>query len=177
MPDKHETEELIALLTANQTRLRAYVLSLTANPETAMEVLQATNLVIWRKAEHFEPGSNFVAWAFKIARLQVKAHRNKSIREKTLFSEEFIDELSSYVSEQETQEELQEVQSALGHCLEEFPENRKELLWLRYRDNLRIAEVAKQQGKKVGAIKQLFHRMRQVLLRCIERRLAEGKLV
>ncbi len=176
MAERHDTEQLIDLLTSNQTRLRAYVFSLTADREMAMEVLQSTNLVIWRRAEEFQPGTNFIAWAFKIARLQVLAHRNRSARNRVVFSEELITEIAGVASEEPMLANRDDTQAALAECLETIPEERRALLWLRYRDNLSIGEVAAKAGRSVGATKQLMHRLRVALMRCVERRLANGDL-
>ncbi|QDT69444.1 RNA polymerase sigma factor CarQ [Planctomycetes bacterium MalM25] len=174
MAEKHPTEELVTLLTASQTRLRAYVMSLMADRELAMEVLQATNLVIWRKADQFQPGTNFIAWAFKIARLQALAHRTKAGRDRTVFSEAFVNELADFVEADGDADEQPRVQAALLECLDEVPEDRREMLWMRYRDNLRVPQIAERLGRKVDATRQMIHRLRVVLLRCVESKLSQG---
>ena len=177
MANKEPHEEVVSLLTANQTRLRAYILSLTADREVAMEVLQETNLVIWRKSRNFVLGSNFIAWAFKIARLQVLAHREKHSSSQFIFSEEFVEELAEAAREEDGFETLSEMQDALVKCMEELSQQHRDLMWMRYRDKLKISEIAHHVGKKVGATKQMFHRLRIVLMKCIEQKNSEGGLV
>ena len=64
-------EAFVQLMTEHQGRLYAYVLSLLGDPDQANDVLQETNLVLWRNAGEFQMGSNFRAWAFRIAHFQV----------------------------------------------------------------------------------------------------------
>ena len=172
MSDIDRHSELVALISASQTRLLAYVYSLTANRQAAEEIVQATNLVIWKKADSFEHGTNFIAWAFKIARLQVLEHRGKAGRDELVFSQELVDELAREAADRGAFEDLNERQEALSVCMKELPPSRQELLWLRYRDSLSLSDVADRIGKSANATGVLLHRLRQLLLDCIQRRIA-----
>ena len=79
--------DFLKLYTGCQSRLYAFILTLVGNPDQASEVLQETNLVLWQKAEQFEIGTNFMAWALKVARFQVMAFRKKQSRDRLVFSE------------------------------------------------------------------------------------------
>lgn len=173
MSEQDSQSEMVTLISASQTRLLAYIFSLTANREAAEEILQATNLVIWRKADTFEKGSNFIAWAFKIARLQILEHRSKATRDQFVYSQELVDELTHTVASHRDFCGMSERQDALLACLEGLPASRRELLWLRYRDSMQLADIAKEIGKNVSATGVLMHRLRQLLLDCIQRRLTE----
>jgi DNA-directed RNA polymerase specialized sigma24 family protein len=63
------------LVTRNDTqrRLRVFVLSLAPDFSAADDVLQETFLVVTRKAAESEPGTNFFAWARRIATFKVLA--------------------------------------------------------------------------------------------------------
>ena len=50
-----------------QPALYAYVGSLTGGSAGVADVVQETNLLIWEKRDDFESGTNFKAWAFRIA--------------------------------------------------------------------------------------------------------------
>ena len=174
MAEQQDNAELVSLLIESQPRMRTYILSLTGDRDLTQEVLQATNLIIWRKADTYRSGSNFIAWAFKIARLQVLSHRRKAASDRTVFSAELIAELAEVSAQDEENFAFAGYQTALTECLDDIPEKRRELLWLRYRDNLKVSEVAERIGKKVGATKQILLRLRVILMRCIETRLTKG---
>ncbi len=59
MSSKDPSAEFIQLLTGSQSRLFAYSVSMMGNRQQAQEVMQETNLVMWRKADQFEIGTNF----------------------------------------------------------------------------------------------------------------------
>lgn len=172
MADTDRHAELVTLISANQMRLLAYVYSLTANRQAAEEIVQATNLIIWKKADLYQPGTNFIAWAFKIARLQILEHREKAGRDKLVFSQELVDELAQEVTRRGSFDNLLERQEALSVCIEKLPPSRQELLWLRYRDALSLSDIAKRIDRSTKATAVLMHRLRQLLLDCIQRQLA-----
>ncbi|MCE9556371.1 MAG: RNA polymerase subunit sigma-70, partial [Planctomycetes bacterium] len=60
MSDQGPSELFVRELTASQPRLRAFIFSLLPNRDAALDVLQDTNVVLWRKAATFEEGSSFI---------------------------------------------------------------------------------------------------------------------
>ncbi|MCB1242244.1 MAG: hypothetical protein H7A54_05920 [Akkermansiaceae bacterium] len=63
MPPQDPKEIFIRSLTESQNRLYGYVYSLLGSHQAAAEVLQMTNLVLWRKLDEFRAGSDFIPWA------------------------------------------------------------------------------------------------------------------
>src|ERR1700675_2222510 len=78
------TRDFVELMTQHQGRLYGYVLSLSGDPDAANDVLQEANIVLWKQSSQFKPGSNFKAWAFRIAHFQFMAYRQKRLRDKVL---------------------------------------------------------------------------------------------
>ena len=72
-----KTGDFVQLMIGCQSRLYAFIMSLVCDPEHAADILQQTNIVMWEKSDQFEPGTNFTAWTFQIARYQVLAHRQR----------------------------------------------------------------------------------------------------
>ena len=68
-------------------------------------------------------------------------------------------------------EDSDETSGALSRCLRRVDGRAKELLTLRYVDDLTHAEIALRKAAKVSAIKVALHRIRAAPLRCIEDRL------
>ena len=74
------SEEFILELTQSQQRLFGLLFKRLADREQAREVLQRTNLVLCRKAENYELGTNFKAWAMTVANYEVMAYRKTQAR-------------------------------------------------------------------------------------------------
>ena len=54
-------DAFVRLLGQNQRRLFLYVMSMVPNWNDAEEIIQETNLVLWREFARFQPGTNFAA--------------------------------------------------------------------------------------------------------------------
>ena len=68
-------EEFVRELVCHQNTLYAYILTLLPDRDLASDVLQETCIEAWQKAEEFTKGSNFLAWACRIAHFKVLACR------------------------------------------------------------------------------------------------------
>lgn len=167
-----QQESLVLQITACQSRLYAYILSLTGDREQARDVLQECNLVMWSKADQFEPGTNFMAWAFQIARYQVMAARQKTARDKLVFDDAVLERMADIFDEDD---QFDERQAALGQCIEQIAPNHRELLNIRYTDGLPVKEIAARLDKTANAVAKVLHRTRIALMDCIERKMSEGK--
>ena len=69
------SDEFVLELTQVQQRLYSYIYRRLANRDQAQEVLQQVNLVLCRKADDFELGTNFDAWAVTVAHYQILSYR------------------------------------------------------------------------------------------------------
>lgn len=166
-------EQFVQLLTSEQMRLLHYIAKLLGDPYAANNVLQETNLVLWRKAHEFEIGSNFTAWARQIAFWQVRAYVRDRRRDRHVFSEELISQLANQLdaaaaSEADESESL----VALRHCMDELNKRHRDLLRRRYEDANSVAAIANQMNISLSAVKVRLLRVRRALLRCIEKQLA-----
>lgn len=158
----------VRLLTRNERRVYAYILSLVPNWNDADEIQQETSLRLWEQFDRYEPGTDFGAWACTIARYQVLTHRKKQSRAKLVFSDEF---LAAVESEQLKQGDLMDARRvALERCLELISERNRQLLRLCYEPNTTIAAVAQQIGRTAAATYKTLQRVRAALHTCIDQR-------
>lgn len=163
--DNDESREaFVQLLTGAQTRLFGYITTLLGDVNDASNVLQQTNMVLWRKADQFSSGTDFHAWALKIAYYQTLAHLRDRKRDRHVFDEVLVQQLASRCSETDEDER----RLALRHCLGHLSEDQLDLLRQRYGPGRSILEIAKQRRKSASAIKMALCRLRQSLARCIE---------
>ena len=142
-PDNHD-EPFLVLVTGAQRMLHAFILRLVPSLSDADDILQETNLVLWSKQSEYTPGSDFRAWAFRVARFQIMAYRKRQSLDRLVFGDELVDRLAR-----------------LG-------ESRGELLDDHYGDRLSGREIAEKTGRNVDAVFQAMHRARAALLHCIE---------
>ena len=166
-PDR--VDEFVRLLAQNQRRLYVYVHTLVPHHADAEEVLQNTNLVLWREFGTFESGTNFAAWACRVALNQVLAWRKKQQRDRLRFS----DELLALVAEaaREADEALEERGRLLAGCLGKLPPEQRELVRRRYAENESIDAMAAAVRRTVEATYRALSRVRHALHECVTRSL------
>jgi len=159
-------EDFEALVESHQIPLRAFIMSLVADPHATSDILQETNLVAWRKASDFKLGTNFRAWAFRIAHFQVLAHRQRNSRSRLVFNDDILD-LIAAESMDEDSTEIEDRSHRLRLCLSKLPDPQRELLRRRYLENEGVTSIATDLGKSPNAISQALHRARHALLGCM----------
>jgi len=169
MSETDNTKQIVADLIAVQPRVHALLLSLLANHHAAEEVLQETNAVIWAKRDEFEPGTNFGAWACKIAYFQVLAYRKRRKLDRHQFNAALLGDLAAVTTEES--EELELRKRALRGCLNELPAHHRQLIERRYAENDTIANLAESIDRPVSSLYTTLYRLRAALTECVRRRM------
>jgi RNA polymerase sigma-70 factor (ECF subfamily) len=170
-PSSERIDAFVRLLGQNQRRVFLYVMTLVPNWNDAEEIVQETNLVLWREFGQFALGTNFAAWACKVAFHQVLAWRKKKQRDRLEFSPAFVDAVAEEAAA--TADRLEQRSQALAGCIAKLPEGQRQMLRLRYSDGLPIEVVAKQVDRTVEAVYRALSRIRQALHACVSQTLAQ----
>jgi len=165
-------EQFALLWTAAQPTVAGYIHAALGDYHQAQDVLQQTAVALVRKFDQYDPDRPFAAWAIGVARLELLAHRRQFATDRHQFSEKLIDQLADGYASMTPQ--LNQMDTALSQCIDEMQGQSRRALELRYRQNLKPAEVAAQLGMQPGSVRVMLHRIRAALRQCIERRLGEG---
>lgn len=164
------SEELVRLIAQAQRRLYAFVLTLVRKPAEVDDILQEINVVLWRKRETYRSGSDFYAWAFAVARLQVLASHARQHRREGRFDDSLLEELSAVAVVESEMYDRRE--AALRACLEKLPASQRALIERRYQPDVAVSLLADEMGKTAKAVSESLRRIRETLRQCIERTLA-----
>jgi RNA polymerase sigma-70 factor, ECF subfamily len=160
-----------------QGRLRAYIRVLGVRAEAVDDVAQDALIVAFEKRETFgRDGQNdFGAWVRGISRKLVANTLRKEMRRRQLLSDGFTDLL---LLAEDTQlhplagGENHERLSALSDCVNRLPSPSRELVALRYFEELTPGAIGSRLDRTANDVRQLLFRIRKTLLSCVERRLA-----
>jgi RNA polymerase sigma-70 factor (ECF subfamily) len=139
-------------------KIYSYVYYRTGNHHDAEDL---TARVFFRAMAHIESyterGVPFQAWLYRIAHnLVANWHRDRG-RRKVIPLDEFI--ATSLKSDSpDKQAEDQEEREALRAAIRRLPEERQQLLLLKFVDYLSNAEIGEIMNRTEGAIKSLYHR-------------------
>jgi RNA polymerase sigma-70 factor (ECF subfamily) len=160
------------LMAACQPRLLAYIRTLVANPDVAKDVLQQTNLVLLKKAKEFQAGTNFSAWARRVAYFEVLTQRRTMGRERVLFDEELLGKMAS--TAELRSDYFENRREALRECMRRLPEKLRAILAERYVDQETVAKIARERGATANAVSQQLFRAKTSLMKCVSQRLASA---
>ncbi len=164
-------EEFVLMLTKAQQRLYGFILKRLVDHHQSNEVLQLTNIVLCRKANDFEKGTNFMAWALTVANFQILSFRKKKSRDRLIFSNETFDQIV-----EEDGKRSDDTSSRLFHlkeCLKKIDKENIKLLKMKYEHRLPFKEIASASNKTSNAIRIQVHRIRNQLMNCVEKRMRE----
>jgi RNA polymerase sigma-70 factor (ECF subfamily) len=158
-------DDFIRELTAVQPSLWAYIFSLLPDHGAAQDVLQETNLTLWRKANEFQAGTSFLAWSCQVAYFHVLSQRRRARRDRLVFDEEVL----AYLAERQADRapELGDRLAALRKCLDKLPAPSRKLLEQRYAPGGSVKDLAEADGRSVAALSQVLYRLREKLLECM----------
>jgi RNA polymerase sigma-70 factor, ECF subfamily len=159
--------EFVQLFTKHQRRLYLYILSQVPSPVDAEEILQEANIIIWRKFDSFQVGTNFFAWISRIANYEVLKYRDRRRRDRLYFSNEFVEAVSKEFADNE--EMILERRNALLSCMEKLRSKDRELIQQRYASGESGKGLARLLGRPVNSVYQSLGRIRKTLLECMRR--------
>jgi RNA polymerase sigma-70 factor (ECF subfamily) len=162
--------EFVRQLTDCQPWLRAFVRAILLAPGDVDEVVQRTNVVLWQKADCFEPGTSFRAWASQVARLEVLAYTRQQGEDRHSFNADLVQNLADEAGRQLAAPD--DMRAALRQCLGNLSEGHRKLIQDRYAKDGSVKDIADREGKTPDAISAMLYRIKQLLLKCIRGKLA-----
>ena len=132
----------------------------------ASDILQETNLHLWKHAGQYDFERPFLPWAFGFARNRVMAFRKSCSRSRLVFDDATVslieDRLASSVSE------IDDRLSALGQCLKKLKKDQAELVRERYMNKTPVTTLAERLNSTAHNVSSQLHRIRKILAKCVE---------
>ena len=165
-PEVRRGEQFMALYSGHQRRLYLYTMTLLPASVDAEDVLQETNVVLWRKFDQYQSGTNFFAWACQIIRYEVLKYREKRARAARLLDPDVFDRLAEVAIVQV--EHLDEHhRRALVDCMDRLSAGDRELMRQRYAEAMEVRAIAAAMNRSPNAVSKSLGRIRRLLLDCI----------
>lgn len=138
------------LIHRHHERVFGFLLALTRHREDAEDLTQETFLRAWKKIHRYDPSLPMLPWLLTMARrLSIAALRRKRPLPETI---------------------AEETAPPNNHAARLWELAKRQLapiayqaLWLHYREELPLKQVAEVLGKREGAVKVILHRARKTL--------------
>lgn len=122
--------------------LFAYGLKMTHHQEIVKDVVQDLFVELWKKREdlqHVENVKFYLLQSFRYKLLRILKNKQRIVGEQFLLETIQDSPETILISKELNQEQLKR----LRHCLQQLPERQKEILHLRFFQNLKNEEIAK----------------------------------
>lgn len=169
---KAASDEFTRLYEACSDWLYCYLLSLLRKPADADDVLQETARVLWEKFDRYQPGTEFRAWACRVAHFKALQFRERQKQAPLAMGDLFFDAVDEEAVLMADQLDVR--LEALTECMNRLPESQRAMLEQRFTQGDSVAAVAEAQGVSLKATYRKLSSIYEVLFRCIERALASG---
>lgn len=127
------------------------------------DVVQEIFIAAVRSIKNFEQRSQFNTWLYTIVNRQIAdfyRKRGRRISDDHLVSLEHIEQ--TVTSPEHDRDHLDE-QTLIRRALNNIPDHYREVIFLRFAEQLAFAEIAEQRGQSVEAVKSLYRRAIQAI--------------
>ncbi|MCK7481368.1 MAG: sigma-70 family RNA polymerase sigma factor [Candidatus Moduliflexus flocculans] len=142
-------------------RLFVYLRPRLGSDQDTEDMVQETFLKLYRNIDRYDPAYRFSTWLYTAAtRLAISSYRKKRIAAGPLRSEEaggVADPAAGPPAGTET--------AGLWDSARTLAETQFRALWLRYGEDMEVAEIARALGKSRVAVSLLLHRARTNLMK------------
>jgi RNA polymerase sigma-70 factor, ECF subfamily len=165
--DLKRYEEFARLVRLHTNQVLAYIDSLLMNRSDAEDIFQETCLVLWQKFHEFEPGSNFLAWALRVADYRIMNFQTTQSR-RVVFTAELRNALMAEIADRRPEDDDVTL-TALSDCTDRLSQEDQRLLKLCYVEDVPVRQLADAMGRPPKGVQKSLYRIRTWLLECIRR--------
>jgi RNA polymerase sigma-70 factor, ECF subfamily len=169
MTHDQEQERFMRLWTEAQPAVVNYLHAMVRNPVVAKDLVQETALVLFRRFGDYDGQRPFLSWALGVAKYQVLGLHRDGARSFVTFDTELLEKFTEVWAE--TAPTASEQSAALEVCLEQLPARPRQMVRLRYFEELNSEQIAQQLGTKGAAVRVALQRIREQLRGCIEQQM------
>ncbi|MCE5187556.1 MAG: sigma-70 family RNA polymerase sigma factor [Planctomycetaceae bacterium] len=164
--ESEKVQQFVTLLTAHQSRIYSFILSLVPIFNEADDIMQETSKMMWVLFDQFDRGTDFVAWGIKIARFRILEHRRR-MKSNLKFGDMLLQEIEE--KSQKRQDNSKEYLNYLKNCIQKLNPKDQTLMLLRYQQDLKVKDISSRLNKSVQSIYQNIARIQDLLLICVRK--------
>lgn len=155
-----------------QVRIRAYIAGMGVATHEVDDVAQEVYLELYRGIDKIPEGVAVERWLKGIARNLCMNHFRKTTRRGRLHREALAEILATTKVDNEHPAVHPEVRQALDGCCESLPDKSRQILVLRYTEDLSSSAIADVLSSTAEAVRVALFRIRAQLKDCIASKLA-----
>jgi len=164
---REDSRELLAVSWAKaQPSLTAFLIASMPQFSDAEDLLQEVAAEVARRFDDYDPSRPFLPWALWVAKIKIANFYRARERRPVKFIGDSIDALAEACTR--VQATLSEEKWALEKCLTNVTGRSRQLLQLRYFEDLTPQEISGRVGMTAGAVRIALSRIRSALVACVK---------
>ena len=168
-PEKpHQAAPFSEVYTENYAAVHGYLRARILRSHDTEDLCQEVFLRTFRLLKRYNGSAPIKYWVLGIARNVLREFVRKVRRRKEVAWAELCLELEDTI---EAENPYEDILPLLSVCTLQLTEAARDALNLRYMVGLKLQDIAEKMGNSLGAVKVLMHRARQILRRCIQKRI------
>ena len=164
-------KKLTVLWADAQPKVAGFVGAFIHNFSDAQDIVQEVAKAAVEAIDSYDLDKPFTPWILGVARFKVIDHLRKHGKDRHIFDNDAINRVAGAYAKRN--DELDDMKSALADCMQSLSKRERQALDLRYVDDAKPAEIAKQMRVNAVTARVLLHRIRQALADCVKRKVVE----
>ena len=155
--DREAFTEFIGLY---QKKIFVFAYGFFPNREDALEIVQETFMRIFAKIDGYQPQQSFSGWVYRLTHNICIDNYRKFARKKALESD-FADVPEKQLAVVENTQQVLEsrqMNAAIDRAAEKLSAKQKSVFTLKYRQGMKLQQVAEVMNISLGTVKTLHHR-------------------
>ena len=165
-------ERFMRLFLRHEPEILRSVLTIVPQLSDARDIVQETAVALWKRFDTYDPARPFAAWACGHARIETLRFLRRS-QQRTQLSANAA--LALMRSEPASAADDEQRAQHLSDCLGALPPEHRRLVTHYYFEEKSVAALADEHQRTVEAIYKLLQRIRQALLKCMQRKMAAAR--
>lgn len=162
--------EMAGLWVQSQSIVSAYITANVIDLHHAEDLIQDVAKAVAERFDTFDRSRSFTPWVLGIARNRLLKYYRTRARDRLVLSEPALSRYGEAMYRIE--HEAEDRRHALRVCLEQVTGRSREILELRYGDDLKVKDIGQRLGISASTVSVVLHRVRRALDECIRKTLA-----
>ncbi len=160
---------LVQILSKHQLMITAYARAITGDALLAEDVYQEVAVILAQDPTRIPAREDEVAvWLRSVTRRKA-LEVGRQARRTPRLSDDVLDMVGEHF-EPLAQDSLAQLREAMANCLGRLPNDQRQIVDGRYRDDLSCEAIAEKVGRSVQGVYAVLKRTRLLLQECVERR-------
>ena len=168
-----DLESFAKLVALHQKSVRACVAVRVNSAHDADDIAQEVFLTAHRRLHELDASQSLGPWLRTVAFFLLKNHLRKLQRSPIHAVEEITLLADNALIQEESDDRDEARMAAMQHCLGKLEEPARNLIRMRYEEDLPVQEIGTRLQRKHSALTMALHRLRQSLRDCVAAQLME----